>query len=413
MKKWTVLVVFVLIAVSGSAQEGEFKTYDNGLIYSEKTMSKLRSIADSLNLKFKQCNFDQEFYSRYQTIGHVVKLDAKDIKEAKKDLDRNMGFEAFLAKYPDAKVERGALFLKSIGKNRTDEDVLEFTHFKLTGEYNFNITVADRALFKSDFKDRWVYEHQSKTSYSEEKLTAFYFPEAFVSKPLPSRYAQMIGYADCLIDTTTTKLKDIQKEGWVALPKDWTSLPPKKMEQLLEEMRSTSVIGFCSMDSRPRTHAVNIALVSAEANKWEVFLKAHLDIMNDRFERMSDGSYAWANRKTYIKELEELNINVLDLIFGISLRMENPAAKHYFGSISRVGRALSETANRNEVEDAMLSVVMDTELDYFNRVIFYFLFKNYEYHLEDDEAEEERSAKLRAALATLPAFIGVKLQKGQ
>jgi hypothetical protein len=98
----------------------------------------------------------------------------------------------------------------------------------------------------------------------------------------------------------------------------------KKKEKLLDEMRSTRVIGRCSQDDSPREHAVNIALLSAETNNWEVFIKAHLDILNDSFDRMSDGSYAWNRRKTYIREIEDLNIDVEDLILGISLRIENP-----------------------------------------------------------------------------------------
>ncbi len=49
------------------------------------------------------------------------------------------------------------------------------------------------------------------------------------------------------------------------------------------------------------------------------------------FDRMSDGSYAYAGRKTYLKELEELNLDVVDLILGLSLRAENMAEKHYVG----------------------------------------------------------------------------------
>ena len=84
-------------------------------------------------------------------------------------------------------------------------------------------------------------------------------------------------------------------------------------------MRETRVVGSCSMDSSPREHAINIAMLSAETTDWSVFLRAHLDIMNDRFDRVSDGSYAWKDRNTYIKELEQLDINVSDLIFGKSL----------------------------------------------------------------------------------------------
>ena len=50
------------------------------------------------------------------------------------------------------------------------------------------------------------------------------------------------------------------------------------------------------MDNSPRIHALNIAKLSAETINWEVFLRAHLDIMKDKFERMSDGSYAFGGR---------------------------------------------------------------------------------------------------------------------
>ena len=127
-------------------------------------------------------------------------------------------------------------------------------------------------------------------------------------------------------------------------------------------------------------HAVNIAQLAAETTNWEVFLKAHLDIMNDRFERMSDGNYAWGRRKTYLKELEELNINTLNLLIGISLRTENNATNHYYGSISRVGRAFSDSKNKEEIENEILSMIKDPELDNYNRIISYYLFLNYNSH---------------------------------
>lgn len=81
----------------------------------------------------------------------------------------------------------------------------------------------------------------------------------------------------------------------------------KSPKVALELKRSRIVVGGCSQDMSPRVHAMNIALLSAETINWEIFLRSHLDIMNDNFERMSDGSYAWAGRKTYIKELEVLD----------------------------------------------------------------------------------------------------------
>lgn len=409
MRNITTLVIALFFAISAYCQDGEFKVYPNGLIYSEKTMGKLSQIVDSLNLKYKTCNFNTVFYSKTQAIGHIVKVDKGAIEEAKKDMENHISLDDFFKKYPKATIERNVLIIKRKYKNYEKQDIVEFGEFDLKSDYGFSISSEDVSLYQKDFSNKWLLKYSEKTSYSDESLTAFYFPTNFNSVPIPQKYSQMIGYSDCLIDTTTTKFKDNLKSGWVDLPKNWTLLPDKKKAKLLDEMRSTRVVGGCSQDSRPREHAVNIALLSAETYNWEVFLKAHLDIMNDRFERMSDGSYAWGQRNTYIKELEELNINVNDLIFGISFRIENPSSNHYYGSIGRVGRALSETKNRNEIEQAMLSIVSDKELDIYNRLLFYFLFRNYNHNIKDEKIKKDNNDKLAAATKALPEFISERL----
>jgi hypothetical protein len=221
----------------------------------------------------------------------------------------------------------------------------------------------------------------------------------------------MIGYSDCLIDTTTTKLKANLKDGYVPLPKNWTSLSYQQKAQLLNKLRSTRVKGGCSLDGLPRLHAVQIALVAADTYKWGVFLKAHLDVMNDNFERSTDASDAWAERKTYIKELEELNIHVPDLILGTSFQIENPARNHYFGNIGRIGRSISESKQRKVFEQAILSIVTDNQLDAYNRVMFYFLFRNYNYYLDDASLKKANIAKLAKARSTLPDYISTRLVK--
>ncbi len=180
--------------------------------------------------------------------------------------------------------------------------------------------------------------------------------------------------------------------------------------EALELKRNRKVIGGCSMDQSPRYHALNIAKLSAEAVNWQVFLRAHLNIMNDRFERMTDGSYAWGQRKTYIKELEELNIDVLDLLLGISLSIENPVEKHYHGSINRLGRALAETKNRVQFEEKVLSMIKDNELDAYNRMLMHYLFLNYVYYLPERNVRMEDLAKLEEADKTLPFFISSRIK---
>ncbi len=404
------LSIGLLFSLTLLSQSSEFKIYPNGLIYSEQAMGRLSHIVDSLNLKFMSCDLNKPFYSKSQTVGHLVIINSGNIAGAKKDMENHMAFDAFLQKYPHAKVEKQILVIKSKYKSHDNKDVVEFKQVDLKSDYGFSINrTGNLKFYNEELKNKWLFEYYEKTSYSEETIKAFYFPDNFNSKTLPQKYAKMIGYSDCLIDTTTTKFKKRTEEGWVDLPENWTLLSEKEKANLLDKMRGTKVVGFCSRDNRPRQHAVNIALLSAETANWGVFLKAHLDIMNDRFDRMSDGSYAWGQRNTYIKELEELNINVPDLIFGISFRVENAANNHYNGSISRVGRALSETNKRNEIEQSMLLIIEDPELDDYNRILFYYLFLNYNHFIKDEKVKSENKLKLANSVSKLPEYIKSRL----
>lgn len=180
-------------------------------------------------------------------------------------------------------------------------------------------------------------------------------------------------------------------------------------EFALEMMRNRKVFGRCSMDDEPRIHALNIAQLSAETAKWEIFLRAHLDLMNDNFERMSDGSYAFERRSTYIRELEVLDINVLDLLLGISLRIENTSEGHYLGNIARLGRSLSETEHPAVAEEKMLQMIQDQKLDDYNRMVIYYLFLNYNHHLREENRKSQNTIRLSTAIGTLPTYLSAKL----
>ncbi len=155
-------------------------------------------------------------------------------------------------------------------------------------------------------------------------------------------------------------------------------------EKALKLKRNRVVVGSCSMDRSPRFHAMKIAQLSAESYQWDVFLRAHLNIMNDRFQRATDGSYAWKHRNTYIKELEVLNIDVPSLIYGISLRVDNPSKNHYFGSIRRVGRAIAESKDKQEIESEIVEMIKDNSLDDYNRMLAFYLYQNLRYNLDKD-----------------------------
>lgn len=405
MKPYLCLLTGLFLSPLLNAQS-EFTTYPNGLIYSEATMGKLHRIVDSLNLKYKSCELNRPYYSAVQAKAQVIILKKGKMREAKKDMEQQMPFEDFMKKYPEAEVRQNALVVRNIYKDYQDKQVVEYSELNMNHNYGLDIQSAkiDDMVGK---RGSWLYDSD------KESLKAFYFTTALSSTPLKDKYAHRIGYSDCLVDTSSTKFKSDASFGRVELPENWQNLPEAEKIKLLDNMRSTKVMGFCSMDESPRIHAVNIALLSAETVNWEVFLKSHLDIMNDRFDRMIDASYAQGQRKTYIKELEDLDINVPELMLGISLRVENPSRNHYYGNISRLGRAISESKQKDDFEKEMLSMMADPQLDDYNRAISYFLYRSYLGYLYNGKDPSEKNQKLKTAIANLPAYLkeSIKLKE--
>jgi hypothetical protein len=512
MKK--IFVFMILFCINLNAQNAEFKVYNNGLIYSENSVDKLKHIVDSLNLKFKVCEFNKTFLSCAQAKANFVDMNEGKVLEAKKDIENNMPFLEFKAKYPKANFEKNLVVVKSVYKDYENNENIEFSSLNLGKSNSKSISNKSNVISNKDnFNGKWVYEFEEKSEYSKASIRAFYFIEEFKTKPISKKYARLIQYSDCMVDTTAQVFYDNAKDSGVrymdTLPnkakkfqeyvdkvlkrpnfdyhkfsddfefegkkkkkneKDiarkelvekefedyqkqsekWESLRLSRLDSLknadpnfipmlnealaeakinkssdtefeeyvglyiskeaeLELKRNRHVIGGCSMDSSPRIHALNIALLSAETTKWEIFLRSHLNIMNDRFDRVSDGSYAQGARNTYIKEIEVLDINVLDLILGISLRIENPAKNHYYSNIGRVGRALSESGNRILVETSLLDMISDNDLDDYNRVLMYYLFENYNYSLTDENAKKDNQSKLKIAVANMPDYISSKI----
>ncbi len=485
MKHTIITIAFLLFGKAIFAQNGEFGSNSNGLIYSDTTVKQLKFIVDSLNLKFRVCELNKIYQSKIQGKAHYVILEKGKIKEAKKDMQADMSFDEFVAKYKRAEVEKNLLVIKFKYKNWDENDAVQFSSVELGGKHEHEFTFEKNLEeYDKPLKGKWLFEYSEKDQYSDEYIQAFYFPEELSSQAIPLEYAKMIQYSDCMVDTSTQIFYEKADRTGVRYSREetkkvaafmtyvnkatgkpeydsdeyesyykklhvWDSLRSQRIDSLrkvdktfdllldeavkealvdfgtgadfeeyvglyyskkteLEFKRNRIVVGGCSMDNSPRIHALEIARLSAETVNWEIFLRSHLDIMNDNFHRVSDGSYAWGARQTYIKELEVLDINVLDLMLGISLRIENPSKNHYYGSIGRLGRALSETEKKTEIETKMLEMISDTKLDDFNRVLTYYLFLNYNHYLEEDKLKANKE-KLALAVKTLPEYISTKI----
>ena len=101
------------------------------------------------------------------------------------------------------------------------------------------------------------------------------------------------------------------------------------------------------------------------------------------------------------KEIEELNIETVDLLLGIALRASNVSENHYEGSAARLGRALSESKDREQLEGIILEMIRDDDLDPFNRLLMAYLYDNYYYHLDSAE-QGTKYVAFEAAMQTFP-----------
>ncbi|MDF2188164.1 hypothetical protein [Paraflavitalea sp. CAU 1676] len=496
--RYSLTVICLLAIIAGSQAQPaktstEFGSTENGLIYGDNTIRQLKHIVDSLNLKFKVCELNRRYTALPQATGHYVTLEGPLATKARQDLDAQLPFAEFQAKYPTAKTIKDLLVTRSVYRRERDtETVFSCQRFDINSDPRVDLT-GDSAKYLSNLKGKWIYKYYGKKTYGEASLYAIYCLTEFETPLLPDRYARLVQYVDCLVDTTTgiylegakytggiyrylyedsgsAKLMNVprfmqflhkevppgpqypikgsraQTEAYFDAHKKWelrkaiyirdtlahqpafrelltaafeeAKVIGNSLDELEEYVetyispqaslalkRNRIVVGGCSQDQSPRYHAQAIARLSAETVNWETFLRAHLDIMNDRFERVSDGSYAWAKRETYIKELEVLDINVPDLMLGISLRVDNPAQHHYFGSINRLGRALAESQDTTRMEELMLNMIRDSELDSYNRILIYYLFINYAYHRNDKKVFPGLIARLNEAVKTLPGAL--------
>lgn len=170
----------------------------------------------------------------------------------------------------------------------------------------------------------------------------------------------------------------------------------------LELKRSFRVHGWCSADTRPRDHAKAICKLAAENYQWDIFLRAHLDILNDNFIRAGDGAWARGRRGTYIKELEELDINTVDLLIGTSLNSRDVSENHYQARTSRIGRALTESRYKAEAENLLVSMTQDERLDLYNRMEMAYILIFYNRNLKDKQVYLSNLERIKKAIETLP-----------
>lgn len=492
-----ITLCLVFVAVAATAQEGKQKETNNGLIYSTGTIARLKTIADSLNVRYKVCDLLKLYQSVPQGRAVFVAMGEQDLIDARKDIDAGISIEAFENKYPAARIEKDLLVTKHRYKTYGNEDRVQFAGVSFTDSYgDYLVFDKDLEQYGTITPGRWVYEYYQLSDKSKTILKAFYFPEGLKVYRLAAPYSRMVQYTDCMVDTSTEvfykdayhqrfqfvspdekpeptafsrfmdyvhlksekplfpetaknetdsacqakcELYNKEYDKWYAGRFEITDVLNQKDKTFrklfadakaeamttntgndefeeyvgryisktsaLELKRKRVAVGACSEDDSPRYHAFNITLLAAETARWDVFLRAHLDIMNDNFERAAETNVAKARRSTYIKELEVLDINVLELLLGSSLRVSDAAEGHYWGDIGRIGKALAETDKPLIFEAKIERMLRDNALDDYNRVLMYFVWHSYLVCLSEKASIDRNAKALQKAISILPPYL--------
>ncbi|WP_298137349.1 hypothetical protein [Flavobacterium sp.] len=507
----------------GFSQSGEFKIYDNGLIYSENTMNKLVHIVDSLNLKFKLCDKNSKFFSQKTAQVNYLKIEGDDADNLKMDIEKKLSYNQILKKYPKIEKIEDLILTKFIHTNKYSKNNIKYYSTIETDKVsNYYLDFKESEVL-NDSKGSWLFKYYPKGKYNESSIRCFYIVKEFKNKEIPKKYSELIQYSECLIDSNSEVFLENNKENKFQFLSDTTSNDfrifmnfiddklkkpffPSKLYQRKQELskynssgldindmseeekefkeeykkvtkeyynyintfekwqndkservdslknndenfikllknattyiekneysseeledyvgkyiskakalkmkRSRVVTGSCSMDDSPRRHAQKITFLAAETSNWDVFIKSHLNIMNDSFESVAYSNFGQLSKRTYIKELEELNINVIDLLLGITFRIETQSKNHYFGSISRIGQAIADSKNKDEFEQKATLIISDKKLDDYNRLLVFYLFRNYNNYLKDESRKKNNISKLNLLLNKLPQNLSSKI----
>ncbi len=183
--------------------------------------------------------------------------------------------------------------------------------------------------------------------------------------------------------------------------------------EVLALKRKRVVFGRCSMDDSPIRHAINIARLAGETCCMDIFLRSHLDIVFDKFDRMTDASYAEPGRLTYVEELELLETKLELLLPGTLLASRNVSDNHYSGQVGRAARAIAELKDRTGVYENIHQLIDDDQLDFYNPVMLIVMAQHYNRYLRQKNLVDEvgnNKDRLMVSISRLPDYIRIPLK---
>ena len=151
MKYLLALLCLLFTSIPFFGQTTEFETYSNGLIYNESTMSKLKQIADSLQLEFETIPMKQTYYSKYQAEGYFIDMvQSPNIEE---DMKNDMPFDTLRKKYNIYRGRIKQVITKSLYKDDQQNDMVKFSSLHGRREIRFQ---RKPKMYNTKLQGKWL-----------------------------------------------------------------------------------------------------------------------------------------------------------------------------------------------------------------------------------------------------------------
>lgn len=179
----------------------------------------------------------------------------------------------------------------------------------------------------------------------------------------------------------------------------------------LDFMRNNRQVGTCSFDNGPLMQQKRMAALAADIPNWNVFIQSFMNVLNDNVSRIANNNIASNARKTYIEELQLLDIDLRKLLLGTNMRISDTARTHYFSNGSKVGKAFAQLNKEQQTsfENELIGLIKDKGVDTFNKLHFYNTYRNYQYFLSDSVHKIAVEKKIDTLIGYLPYSIGSRL----
>lgn len=401
------------------SQTGPVDPPSYNLEYSKETKDRLKQVVDSLHQNFKS-NQHQQFFSRPLSMGHYIRLDTVEEKvlfQIQKDLKENISIDSFTQKYPQSIYVRNRLLHKYPPTIDSDGNlkVLVMVHER-DDMFNWGIYFRnDSSIEQNLLTNKWVWIFSPLKDSIHYRFKAIYFKENFNRKPFPEKYNHMIRYLDHMVDSTKVFYENRRAHAY--LPKNYDKLIFLEKKSVLDQLRGDL---FYEMDLEGGEDGIakqwlNIATVSADVNNWPVFIRAHLNIINDNFYRHHSPTDYSDQGYIYIRTLEELEVNVVSLLLATVLIVDGKKSwpslgeDSYRGVLPKIAHAIYVSAYKEQFKSIILEMISDDKLDMLNRLTMIELFKFINAFVINKKEKKINREALLEAIVTLPRNVYTRI----